>query len=50
MNFLKRFCRNRGAVFGLAILLAVVAFAITWACMGLMQLFTRFSKFSTARR
>ncbi|KQV42761.1 MULTISPECIES: ABC transporter permease subunit [unclassified Rhizobium] len=30
--------------------LAVVAFAITWACMGLMQLFTRFSKFSTARR
>ncbi|WPE23004.1 ABC transporter permease [Shinella zoogloeoides] len=30
--------------------LAVVAFAITWACMGLIQLFTRFSKFSTARR
>jgi peptide/nickel transport system permease protein len=28
MNFLKRFCRNRGAVFGLVILLAVVAFAI----------------------
>jgi putative spermidine/putrescine transport system permease protein len=30
--------------------LAVVAFVITWACMGLIQLFTRFSKFSTARR
>jgi putative spermidine/putrescine transport system permease protein len=30
--------------------LVVVAFAITWACMGLIQLFTRFSKFSTARR
>lgn len=30
--------------------LAVVAFAITWACMGLIQLFTRFSKFSTVRR
>lgn len=30
--------------------LAVVAFVITWACMGLMQLFARFSKFSTARR
>ncbi|MEO5321927.1 ABC transporter permease subunit [Mesorhizobium sp. CC13] len=30
--------------------LAVVAFAITWACIGLIQLFTRFSKFSTARR
>lgn len=28
MNFLKRFCRNRGAVFGLVILLAVIAFAI----------------------
>lgn len=28
MNFLKRFCRNRGAVFGLVILLAVVAFAL----------------------
>lgn len=30
--------------------LAVVAFAITWACMGLIQLFTRFSRFSTVRR
>ncbi len=30
--------------------LAVLAFAITWACMGLIQLVTRFSKFSTARR
>jgi putative spermidine/putrescine transport system permease protein len=30
--------------------LAVVAFVITWACMGLIQLFTRFSKFSTVRR
>jgi len=28
MNFLKRFVRNRGAVIGIAILLAVVAFAI----------------------
>ncbi len=28
MNFLKRFARNRGAVIGIAILLAVVAFAI----------------------
>lgn len=28
MNFLKRFCRNRGAVIGLVILLAVVAFAL----------------------
>lgn len=28
MNFLKRFCRNRGAVLGLVILLAVVAFAL----------------------
>lgn len=28
MNFLKRFCRNRGAVLGLAILLAVVIFAL----------------------
>lgn len=28
MNFLKRFCRNRGAVFGLVILIAVVAFAL----------------------
>lgn len=30
--------------------LAVIAFVITWACMGLIQLFTRFSKFSTVRR
>ena len=30
--------------------LAVLAFAITWACMGLIQLVTRFSKFSTVRR
>ena len=30
--------------------LAVVAFVITWACMGLIQLFTRFSKFPVARR
>lgn len=30
--------------------LAVVAFAITWACMGLIQLFTRFSKLSIVRR
>ncbi|OOG69198.1 Putrescine transport system permease protein PotH [Ensifer sp. M14] len=30
--------------------LAVVAFAITWACMGLIQLVTRFSRFSTVRR
>jgi putative spermidine/putrescine transport system permease protein len=30
--------------------LAVIAFAITWACMGLIQLFTRFSKFSSAKR
>ena len=28
MNFLKRFVRNRGAVIGIVILLAVVAFAI----------------------
>ena len=28
MNFLKRFCRNRGAVLGLVILLAVVPFAL----------------------
>jgi peptide/nickel transport system permease protein len=28
MSFLKRFCRNRGAVFGLVILLAVIAFAL----------------------
>ena len=28
MNFLKRFARNRGAVIGIVILLAVVAFAI----------------------
>jgi peptide/nickel transport system permease protein len=28
MNFLKRFCRNRGAVLGLVILLAVVVFAV----------------------
>ncbi|NRP21435.1 Putrescine transport system permease protein PotH [Ensifer adhaerens] len=30
--------------------LAVVAFAITWACMGLIQLVTRFSRYSTVRR
>ncbi|MBI1220353.1 MAG: ABC transporter permease subunit [Rhodobacteraceae bacterium] len=30
--------------------LAVIAFGITWACMGLIQLFTRFSKFSSAKR
>ena len=30
--------------------LAVVAFAITWACMGLIQIVTRFSRFSTVRR
>ena len=30
--------------------LAVVAFLITWACMGLMQLVTRFSKSSLAKR
>ena len=30
--------------------LAVVAFVITWACMGLIQLLTRFSKFSTVGR
>lgn len=30
--------------------LAVVAFAITWACMALIQLVTHFSKFSTVRR
>ncbi len=30
--------------------LAVIAFVITWACMGLIQLLTRFSKFSTVRR
>jgi putative spermidine/putrescine transport system permease protein len=29
--------------------LAVIAFVITWACIGLMQLVTRFSKFPTAR-
>lgn len=29
--------------------LAVIAFAITWACMGLIQLFTRFSKHERAR-
>ena len=28
MKFLKRFCRNRGAVLGLVILLAVIAFAV----------------------
>ena len=28
MTFLNRFCRNRGAVLGLVILLAVVAFAL----------------------
>ncbi len=30
--------------------LAVIAFAITWACMGLIQLVTRFSKFSVPRQ
>jgi putative spermidine/putrescine transport system permease protein len=30
--------------------LAVIAFAITWACMALIQLFTRFSKLTRARR
>jgi len=30
--------------------LAVIAFIVTWACMGLMQLVTRFSKFSAPRR
>lgn len=30
--------------------LAVIAFGITWACMGLIQLFTRFSKFPSAKR
>ncbi len=30
--------------------LAVIAFVITWACMGLIQLFTRFSKLTTVRR
>jgi putative spermidine/putrescine transport system permease protein len=30
--------------------LAVIAFAITWACMGLIQLVTRFQKHSSARR
>lgn len=30
--------------------LAVVAFGITWACMGLIQLITRFSKIPTLRR
>lgn len=29
--------------------LAVISFAITWACMGLIQLVTRFSKFDKAR-
>ena len=30
--------------------LAVIAFVITWACMGLINLFTRFSKFSSVKR
>ncbi|TMV58234.1 ABC transporter permease, partial [Thioclava sp. BHET1] len=30
--------------------LAVIAFGITWVCMGLIQLFTRFSKHSKAKR
>ena len=30
--------------------LAVIAFAITWACMGLIQLVARFSKFSSVKR
>jgi putative spermidine/putrescine transport system permease protein len=30
--------------------LAVIAFAITWACMGLIQLVTRFQKFTSATR
>jgi putative spermidine/putrescine transport system permease protein len=30
--------------------LAVIAFIVTWACMGLIQLVTRFSRFSAARR
>ena len=30
--------------------LAVIAFAVTWMCMGLIQLITRFSKFSKAKR
>ena len=30
--------------------LAVIAFAITWACMGLIQLVTRFQKFTRATR
>ena len=30
--------------------LAVIAFVITWACMGLIQLVTRFSKFSAPRQ
>ncbi len=30
--------------------LAVISFAITWACMGLIQLVTRFSKFTEAQR
>ena len=30
--------------------LAVIAFAITWACMGLIQLVSRFSKFSQVKR
>ena len=29
--------------------LAVIAFAITWGCMGLMQLVTRFSKHERAK-
>jgi len=30
--------------------LAVIAFAVTWMCMGLIQLINRFSKFSKAKR
>jgi putative spermidine/putrescine transport system permease protein len=30
--------------------LAVISFAITWACMGLIQLVTRFSKYTEAQR
>ena len=30
--------------------LAVIAFAITWACMGLIQLVTRFQKHTQATR
>ena len=47
MNFLKRFIRNRGAVIGILILLAVIAFAVTWACMGLIQLVGRGARGAT---